>query len=258
MKKTAISTAVGVALAVGAVSAQALTLTLRDNVNPLAVFPGTAPNTDQFNGVQNLEGSAPNEFRVMSGGAVSGNGEKSIVDNTAPAMTWDFTGFGGTMTAVGGTDTVPSSNPSTKGGTNGLGISGPGLFLNAEFLFPGAFFGFLAPVGAAAANGPATISGTSANFTVHFPIMEAHWANGTFTIGRTNGGVDLTCTAGHCVGEQEIAVADDSLGFNNQFTQWEFDVVVSGGAPVPVPAAVWLFGSGLLGLVGVGRRKKAS
>ena len=27
--------------------------------------------------------------------------------------------------------------------------------------------------------------------------------------------------------------------------------------PVPVPAAVWLFGSGLLGLVGIGRRKKA-
>ena len=29
------------------------------------------------------------------------------------------------------------------------------------------------------------------------------------------------------------------------------------GAVVPVPAAVWLFGSGLLGLVGVARRKKA-
>ena len=29
-------------------------------------------------------------------------------------------------------------------------------------------------------------------------------------------------------------------------------------APVPVPAAVWLFGSGLLGLVGVARRKKAA
>jgi hypothetical protein len=28
--------------------------------------------------------------------------------------------------------------------------------------------------------------------------------------------------------------------------------------PVPIPAAVWLFGSGLLGLVGVARRKKAA
>jgi len=27
---------------------------------------------------------------------------------------------------------------------------------------------------------------------------------------------------------------------------------------VPVPAAVWLFGSGLLGLVGIARRKKAT
>ena len=31
-----------------------------------------------------------------------------------------------------------------------------------------------------------------------------------------------------------------------------------GSAAVPVPAAVWLFGSGLLGLVGVARRKKAA
>lgn len=30
----------------------------------------------------------------------------------------------------------------------------------------------------------------------------------------------------------------------------------AGSSPVPVPAAVWLFGSGLLGLVGVARRKK--
>jgi hypothetical protein len=30
------------------------------------------------------------------------------------------------------------------------------------------------------------------------------------------------------------------------------------GSPVPLPAAVWLFGSGLLGLVGVGRRRAAA
>ena len=39
------------------------------------------------------------------------------------------------------------------------------------------------------------------------------------------------------------------VGFNANF-----DFV----APVPVPAAVWLFGSGLLGLVGVARRRKAA
>ena len=27
--------------------------------------------------------------------------------------------------------------------------------------------------------------------------------------------------------------------------------------PVPIPAAVWLFGSGLIGLIGIARRKKA-
>ena len=37
-------------------------------------------------------------------------------------------------------------------------------------------------------------------------------------------------------------------GFNANF---DFTVV-------PVPAAVWLFGSGLLGLVGVARRKKSA
>ena len=30
------------------------------------------------------------------------------------------------------------------------------------------------------------------------------------------------------------------------------------GSAVPVPAAVWLFGSGLLGLIGIARRKKAA
>ena len=40
------------------------------------------------------------------------------------------------------------------------------------------------------------------------------------------------------------------VGFNANF---DFDA-----AAVPVPAAVWLFGSGLLGLVGVARRRKAA
>lgn len=35
-------------------------------------------------------------------------------------------------------------------------------------------------------------------------------------------------------------------------------VFTANGAPVPLPAAVWLFGSGLLGLAGVGRRRTSN
>ena len=43
------------------------------------------------------------------------------------------------------------------------------------------------------------------------------------------------------------------LTFNTSGQVYVVDVV-----PVPVPAAVWLFGTGLLGLVGVARRKPAA
>jgi len=42
----------------------------------------------------------------------------------------------------------------------------------------------------------------------------------------------------------------DPLSLNS----WGLDITTS---VVPVPAAAWLFGSGLLGLVGVARRKKS-
>lgn len=40
--------------------------------------------------------------------------------------------------------------------------------------------------------------------------------------------------------------------------QWSFDGTTLSYSAVPVPAAVWLFGSGLLGLVGVARRRAAN
>jgi len=42
------------------------------------------------------------------------------------------------------------------------------------------------------------------------------------------------------------------------FDRWAWAVHDGNVSAVPVPAAVWLFGSGLLGLVGMARRKKAA
>ena len=56
-----------------------------------------------------------------------------------------------------------------------------------------------------------------------------------------------------------------TLNWSNNFVEIVDGYTVSGTAtvslagnvtPVPLPAAVWLFGSGLLGLVGIARRKK--
>ncbi|MHB1140931.1 MAG: hypothetical protein ACYC1T_04120 [Sulfuricaulis sp.] len=56
-----------------------------------------------------------------------------------------------------------------------------------------------------------------------------------------------------------MAAGGPFAGFNANFNA-NMDPIadisdIGGPAPVPVPAAVWLFGSGLLGLVGISRRK---
>lgn len=60
----------------------------------------------------------------------------------------------------------------------------------------------------------------------------------------------------------ESQTLSTTLGFTVFMEQGEvIDMFAEGGAEVvsaiPVPAAIWLFGSGLLGLVGVARRKSA-
>ena len=91
------------------------------------------------------------------------------------------------------------------------------------------------------------------------PIGAAPIATSTFNVaGDTGFGVTL--------GQLSLGV-DDGIGgspmSNGPFATYNanFDmssVTVTGitASAVPVPAAVWLFGSGLLGLVGVARRRK--
>lgn len=59
----------------------------------------------------------------------------------------------------------------------------------------------------------------------------------------------------------ELRQGFDVIAGNTYFVELEIEAIADafGGNPavVPVPAAVWLFGSGLIGLVGIARRKKA-
>jgi len=72
----------------------------------------------------------------------------------------------------------------------------------------------------------------------------------------TGGTLVSGLTAGSIAGSISNASSDDfSLDFTATGPQ---AFVAKAGPVVPVPAAVWLFGSGLLGLVAVARKKKSS
>ena len=58
---------------------------------------------------------------------------------------------------------------------------------------------------------------------------------------------------GGITGSSTTFATTDTIFNGEDFTRGQFMYLT----PVPVPAAVWLFGSGLLGLIGLARRKKA-
>jgi len=69
---------------------------------------------------------------------------------------------------------------------------------------------------------------------------------------------DLSYTGGSLMGG--LSVGTLSGGYSTNLLTGNISVLatVAEVQAVPVPAAVWLFGSGLIGLVGIARRKKAA
>ena len=65
----------------------------------------------------------------------------------------------------------------------------------------------------------------------------------------------LVCGSGSC-GFQGAGLSFDSISVTNK-AQFEFTLANS-PSPVPAPAAVWLFGSGLIGLIGIRRKSSKS
>jgi hypothetical protein len=52
------------------------------------------------------------------------------------------------------------------------------------------------------------------------------------------------------------AIANSNINLDMTSVHYDFVIVCTSCPPVPVPPAVWLFGSGLLGLIGLARRKR--
>ncbi len=93
------------------------------------------------------------------------------------------------------------------------------------------------------------------NVTLDMTGWNVHWNGGDIDMGT---GAAAVVTCGVDCGNGDTYSLDytaivPSGGFTGVAYQLHTEGTVSA---VPVPAAVWLFGSGLLGLVGIARRKK--
>ena len=80
-------------------------------------------------------------------------------------------------------------------------------------------------------------------------------ASGIFTNGEGNAGLN----GGLALAVAMISPTKAYLMFGDGFGDSDFDdmVVKAEISPIPVPAAVWLFGTAIVGLVGFSRRRKA-
>ncbi len=154
-----------------------------------------------------------------------------------------------------------SSNPNVVG-TVGTAAGGSGSFSSGGTLFFG--HEWTATV-AATFTGSATTwssslsTGASATGTYNFTLMPGQVAMGILFDWNTNNGIPILNIV-NADGSGVDIDGDGTLGdigccgpIWQGATAPGFSGVVSS---VPIPAAVWLFGSGLVGLVGVARRRK--
>ena len=246
MNKTLLSTAVVAAMGLGAMPAQAVSLdvtgfTIKDVGSNTMAGGGYSTTLDGISGAFGFSSmlcNANSYFNCQNfwTGDV-GTGTIFAQNTTNPTSSFS-TGFD-----FGGPDFIPFTSNQNGGAdnnfaatiettTNGLTVTDLGF----GGQFSGAFDFTLFP---------------DSNFPLDILWVET---------GANAGEYNVAMRWGHI-----ITTAEDGTGkFTGQSAQWVLEGCMTtnaGGlcaaAPeVPVPAAAWLFGSGLVGLAGIGRRRK--
>jgi len=217
MKKHAIATAIGAVLAVSATAASATAVTTWQ----LEDYDGDNLSSD-FAFYAPPSGVSANKFATGAGDGAP------IAMNTGEIASNVFTtgfNFGGTgvfapfIGNAGGTGNIAAD-------ITGGALTFSALDFGGNFPYPGGTNFYLPPDG-----GPQ-------NATVE----------DLTDLGGGNWGVVIRYVG---------TINDPGGSFHNFAANWRLEGTMSTGASaVPVPAAAWLFGSGLLGLVGVARRQR--
>ena len=235
MKKTTLATAVGLILGGAALNVNAsltsgttLSFTL-GSVGVVACTYGTTPPCAK-NGynITDIVGSYFSMDTDASGGADPG--EKTPIASLNGIV-------------IGATQLASGSHPGSINGTESPNIDAPWTFFGGT--------------GMHQTTSPITFTGGSGS-TVDMTGWNVTW-NGIATIPLVQQSASIACSTASCSDTStytlDAAFHVGGAGFTTVGYTVHLEGVVSASA-IPVPAAVWLFGSGLLGLAGVARRKK--
>jgi hypothetical protein len=105
----------------------------------------------------------------------------------------------------------------------------------------------------------ATEASTGASYTTASGSPTKWGLFGVADLASVGTGIALYGFTGNvATGQPAAGIQSYVLGTVTLGTNGALSFTGNGTAPVPLPAAVWLFGSGLMGLVGVSRRRKTA